>query len=88
MERVWIVVGIIVNLFLPGLGTVIMGKWLSGLIQLGLIGAIWLIGLVTFGIGGFILAPVHLLVWLWALLGGIWELALATGRAQRNRWIF
>ncbi|MBX5467915.1 MAG: hypothetical protein K6U14_10575 [Firmicutes bacterium] len=88
MSRAWIILGIIVNLFVPGLGTVMMGKWVTGLVQLAILGLIWLVGLLTFGLGTFILAPIHGLVWLWALVGGLWQLAVASGRARTNRWMW
>lgn len=71
MKRTLIIVGMVVNVVLPGAGTLLMGKWLSGLIQLGLIGAIWLLGLVTFGLATGLLLPLHGLVWLWALGSGV-----------------
>lgn len=71
MNRLIIVIGIIVNLFVPGLGTLMMGKWASGFIQLALIALIWLVGFLTFGLAGFIIFPLHTLVLLWALGSGI-----------------
>lgn len=74
MRRAIVIAGILVNLVVPGLGTLMMGRLTTGVIQLGLIAAIWLIGFVTFGFGAFVLAPVHLAVVAWALVGGIWHL--------------
>ncbi len=86
MNRLVVIAGIIVNLFLPGLGTVIMGKWLTGVIQLALIGAIWLVGMVTFGLGAMLLAPLHGIVWVWALIAGLIQLsATGSGRSQLGR---
>ncbi len=74
MKRLIIIIGIIANLVVPGLGTLMMGKWVSGFIQLALIAVIWLVGAITFGLAGFIVVPLHGLVWLWALGGGVWAL--------------
>jgi TM2 domain-containing membrane protein YozV len=71
MGRVLAGIGIIVNLFLPGVGTLIMGKWFSGLVQVGVLAVVWLLKLVSFGLLGFVLWPVAGVIWLWALVGGI-----------------
>lgn len=84
MSRAIVIVGIVVNLVIPGLGSLIMGKWFTGLIQLAMIGFIWLVGLLTFGIGAIFLAPVHGLVWLWALIGGLITLAMTPHSASRR----
>ena len=61
--------GIIVNLFLPGLGTVIMGKYDIGSIQLilSIIGLFFLITL----IGSIIGIPLFIAMWVWSLITGI-----------------
>lgn len=56
MSRAWIVAGIVVNLIVPGLGSLMMGKKTSGLIQLGVVVLLWLIGMVARGLS-------HLLFW-------------------------
>lgn len=71
MKRTLIIVGMVMNVVVPGTGTLLMGKWRSGVIQLGLIAAIWLLGLATFGWAAGILLPLHGLVWLWALGSGV-----------------
>ncbi|AEJ40049.1 hypothetical protein TPY_1869 [Sulfobacillus acidophilus TPY] len=71
MGRTLAGVGIVINLFVPGVGTLIMGKWLSGLVQLGLLFMVWLLRLVSFGFLDMVLWPVTGAVWLWALGGGI-----------------
>lgn len=71
MKRTLIIAGMVVNVVVPGLGTLLMGKWRSGAIQLGLIAAIWLLGLATFGFAAGILLPLHGIVWVWALGSGV-----------------
>ncbi len=71
MKRTLIIVGMVVNVAIPGLGTLLMGKWRSGVIQLGLIAAIWMLGFLTLGFATGILLPLHGLVWLWALGSGV-----------------
>lgn len=71
MGRVLAGIGVVVNLFLPGLGSLIMGKWSSGTIQLGVLAVVWILKLVSFGLLGFALWPVMGVIWVWALAGGI-----------------
>lgn len=71
MGRILAGIGIVVNLFLPGLGSLIMGKWTSGGIQVGVVAIVWLLKLVSFGLLGWFLWPVTGVVWIWALGGGI-----------------
>lgn len=71
MGRVIAGVGIVVNLFLPGVGTLLMGKWTSGFIQIGVLLVVWFLKFVSFGLLGFVLWPISGLIWLWALVGGI-----------------
>ena len=63
------VLGIIANLFLPGLGTIIIGKYDIGSIQLilTLIGLFFLITL----IGSIIGIPLIAAMWIWSLVVGI-----------------
>lgn len=64
-------IGIVVNLFVPGIGSLIMGKWFSGVVQLGVLAVVWLLRLVSFGLLGPFLWPISGIIWLWALVGGI-----------------
>lgn len=91
MGRILAGIGIVVNLFLPGLGTLIMGKWVTGAIQLGVLATVWALKLLSFGLLGFVLWPVSGAVWLWALVGGIVTFAgrgIAADRrsALKSRW--
>jgi TM2 domain-containing membrane protein YozV len=63
------VLGLIVNLALPGLGTIIAGKYDIGTIQLvlSLVGCFFTM---TF-IGAIIGLPLYLAMWIWALITGI-----------------
>ena len=71
MGRILAGIGIVVNLFTPGIGTLIMGKWQSGIIQLGVLAVAWLLRVVSFGILGPLLWPITGVIWVWALAGGI-----------------
>ncbi len=71
MGRVLAGIGIVVNLFLPGIGTLIMGKWFSGIIQLGVLAVAWILSVASFGILRPFLLPISGVIWIWALAGGI-----------------
>lgn len=71
MGRILAGIGVVVNLFLPGIGTLIMGKWSSGVIQVGVLLVVWLLKVVSFGILTPFTMPITGLIWLWALVGGI-----------------
>lgn len=71
MGRILAGIGIVVNLFVPGLGSLIMGKWSSGGIQLGVLAVVWILKFISFGLLGFVLWPVTGVIWAWALVGGI-----------------
>ena len=71
MGRILAGIGIVVNLFSPGLGSLIMGKWSTGAIQLGLMLIVFLVKFVTFGLLGFLVWPIGGAVWVWALVGGV-----------------
>lgn len=70
MGKTLAAIGIVINVFLPGVGTLVMGKWKSAVVQLGVLGVVWMLKLVSLGILGFVLWPVTGIVWLWALIGG------------------
>ncbi len=74
MGRILAGIGIVVNLFMPGVGTLIMGKWFSGIIQVGVLAVVWLLKLIMIGPLSFLLWPVGAIsgiIWVWALAGGI-----------------
>lgn len=75
MGRILAGIGIVVNLPLPGVGTLIMGKWSSGIIQTAVLAFVMLLRHLSFSIIGFITFPVagglFGIIWVWALIGGI-----------------
>lgn len=75
MRKTLALVGTVVNVFMPGAGSLIMGKFTSGAIQLGLWAGLWVVGwllrLLSFGLLGGLFGPVAVIVWLWAVGGGI-----------------
>ena len=60
--------GILVNIFVPGLGSCFVGKVGVGIVQ----GIIWGMGLLlmlsTIGVGGIIGLPMMLGAWVWAIV--------------------
>ena len=60
------VLGIIVNIFLPGIGTLFVKKWGQAIAQivLGIIGAL----LAITGIGSIIGLPILIGVWIWSIV--------------------
>jgi len=71
MGKILAGIGIVVNLFVPGVGYFIMGKWSSGAVQLGVLAIVWVLRLVSFGLLGPLLWPITGIIWVWALAGGI-----------------
>ncbi len=71
MRKTLALVGTVANVFLPGVGSLLMGKFTTGGVQLGLLLAVWLLKIVSFGLLGFLLWPVTLGVWIWAVGGGV-----------------
>ena len=61
--------GIIVNLFFPGIGTIIVGKPVSGVVQFILYAIA--VGLVATGIGAIIGIPLGICVWIWAIVSAV-----------------
>jgi len=60
------VLGIIVNIFFPGIGTLIVGKIMEGIIQLLLLG---LAAVLTFTlIGAVVGVPLAFVVWVWSIV--------------------
>ncbi len=74
MNRTWVIVATVVNVLVPGIGTLMMGKWRVGAIQLGVFMAAGLLDLMTFGLIHPVLLPVRILDRLWALASGLWAL--------------
>lgn len=63
------IVAIVVNIFLPGVGTLIVQKWIQGILQLILIGVA---AVFTFtGVGVIVGYPLTGIVWIWALISTI-----------------
>ncbi len=60
------ILGVIVNIFLPGIGSLIVGKIVTGIIQFILYG---FGALLTFtGILAIIGIPICIVVWIWAII--------------------
>lgn len=59
------IAGLIVNLFIPGLGSIIGGRTSTGVIQLVLYIISWPLSIILIGI------PLMLAMWIWALVTGI-----------------
>ena len=61
------ILSVIVNIFIPGIGTMMMGRIGTGIIQLILLGiANLMIWTFILGIIGW---PLYAIVWLWAVVG-------------------
>lgn len=60
------VLGIIVNIFLPGIGTLIVGKIIQGIIQIIFVFIAMLLTLT--GIGAIFGIPIYFIVWIWAIV--------------------
>jgi TM2 domain-containing membrane protein YozV len=58
--------GVIVNLFFPGIGTIIVGKIITGVIQFLLYAGA--VALVATGIGALVGVPLAIVVWIWAVV--------------------
>ena len=63
------ILAIIVNIFLPGVGTLIVQKWFQGIFQLilGGIAAIFSFTWIGVVVGG----PLAVIVWIWAMVSVI-----------------
>ena len=73
------VLAVIVNIFIPGIGTMMMGRIGTGIVQLLLLGiANLMIWTFILGIIGW---PLYAIVWLWAVVGT----ALMPERAEQLR---
>ena len=70
MRKTLALVGTIINVFAPGIGSLVMGKFSSGFIQLGLLAAAWLLKFVTLGLLAPLTWPIVAIVWIWAVGGG------------------
>jgi TM2 domain-containing membrane protein YozV len=60
------VLGVIINLFWPGIGTLVVGKFVSGTIQAILTLIAWV--LILSGIGAVIGIPMGLLLCIWSVI--------------------
>lgn len=60
------VLGIIVNIFLPGIGTLIVGKITEGIVQIILILLSLFLGFTVIGL--LIGIPLYLIVWIWSII--------------------
>ena len=60
------IVAFIINIFLPGVGTLLVGKIGTGIIQIVL--SMIAHGLIWTGIGALIGIPLAVVVWIWALV--------------------
>jgi len=58
--------GVIVNIFFPGIGTIIVGKIISGVVQFLLYAAA--VALIATGIGALFGIPLAIVVWIWAIV--------------------
>jgi TM2 domain-containing membrane protein YozV len=58
--------GVIVNIFFPGIGTIIVGKIFSGVVQFLLYAAA--VTLSATGIGALFGVPLAIVVWIWAIV--------------------
>lgn len=60
------VLGVIVNLFFPGIGTIIVGKIVSGVVQFLLYALA--VTLIATGIGALFGIPLAIVIWIWAVV--------------------
>ena len=61
------ILAVIVNIFIPGVGTMMMGRIGTGIVQLLLIGLAAVFNFLV--IGAIIGIPLYAIVWLWAVVG-------------------
>lgn len=83
MRRTWAIVATVANLIVPGVGTVMIGKWRFGIIQLGVFAGIWVLTLLSLGFLHPILFPIGMANRLAALGVGGW--AIVTAKTERER---
>lgn len=63
------ILAIIVNIFLPGIGTLIVRKFLQAFIQIFLLLVGW--GLIATGVGALLGVPICFVVWIWAIISAV-----------------
>ena len=85
MNRTWVIVATVINVLLPGIGTLMLGKWRIGAIQLGVFVAAGLLGTITFGLIYPILLPIKIVDRLWALGSGLWALGPGSKPGSRRQ---
>jgi len=63
------VLGLILNVLFPGIGSLILGKVLIGILQI----VLWFValGFALTGVGLVVAIPIYVIVWLWALITAI-----------------
>ena len=60
------VLAVIVNMFFPGVGTIIVGKIFSGVVQFLLYALA--VALTATGVGGLLGIPLGVVVWIWGIV--------------------
>ncbi|MCB1701733.1 MAG: hypothetical protein KDI14_12955 [Halioglobus sp.] len=63
------ILAIIINLFLPGIGTLFTKKWVQAILQILLVALAFTLN--ATGIGAFLGIPIFVVAWIWALITGI-----------------
>ncbi len=63
------ILAIIVNIFLPGIGTLIVKKWIQAVLQL-ILGGIAAVFTFT-GVGIVVGGPLAFVVWVWAIISAV-----------------
>jgi TM2 domain-containing membrane protein YozV len=62
------VLALLVNIVLPGVGTLLVGKIVQGIIQIVIIGLCIVIMIITAGFGAIITGPIALITWIWGIV--------------------
>ena len=60
------VLAVIVNIFFPGVGTILVGKIISGVVQFLLYALA--VALTATGVGGLLGIPLGVVVWIWGIV--------------------
>ncbi len=63
------VLAIVVNIFLPGIGTLIVKKWFQAIAQL-ILGGVAAVFSFT-GVGVIVGGPLAFIVWIWAIISAV-----------------
>jgi len=59
-------VAIVLNIFLPPIGSFVAGKWVQGLLQLVLLAIAWF--LIAAAVGAIVGIPIAIVAWVWAIV--------------------